>query len=295
MHIVFILAMLVFVASIIFIILRYNYFRIQYLNVKKWFRGSSKSHEIADYYNQWTDKYLESEYGDIIQARRPFRDEEMLDYFIESARIEDGLKLLDAGCGVCAPAVYFAKKKNVKISAITNSARQVEIASQKISEADLLGSVDIKLGDYHQMDKLYDHSSFDLIYFLESYGHATDQKAVLEAACRLLKPGGYIYIKDFFQKEYYESRRKNSIMNLGIKNLNKVYLFNLADLYHTLYVLRKAGLTLIKVQPPDFSYNQSKAKYDFERRHNIKLFEQNEKVQQVEALELLFQKPVEGR
>lgn len=48
----------------------------------------------------------------------------------------------------------------------------------------------VRQGDYHRLDELYPAEAFDVVYFLESFGHSHDQQKLFEAACRVLKPGG---------------------------------------------------------------------------------------------------------
>ena len=51
------------------------------------------------------------------------------------------------------------------------------------------------------LEEYFESDSFDVVYFLESFGHATNHEQVLNSAWGMLKPGGKLYIKDLFIKE----------------------------------------------------------------------------------------------
>ena len=60
------------------------------------------SGEVATFYNNNTDKFLEV-YGEIIQAFRTNNVYDYLDYTIQNAELKDGQKILDAGCAAHLP------------------------------------------------------------------------------------------------------------------------------------------------------------------------------------------------
>ena len=290
----YIIASIIFIVFLIVIFLHINHYRIYYLNLKKLFPGKYRYDEVGKYYDNWTDKFIKSGYKNVIQAHRSENIEETLDYIIKSAGINDGMHILDAGCGVCGPAIYFAAKKNITVDCVTNSKVQKEIAEKEIEKNNLSHRVKVHHMDYHQLEKLFAEKSFDLVYFLESYGHATGQTRLLKGVHRVLKLGGSIYIKDYFAAETYDNNYKNLRMALGIKNMNKVYRYNMADLYHTIYTLRHLQMQLIKIQRPSFGWDNDKTLMDFEIANGINLFEGKEVVSIVSPLELLFTKESTG-
>jgi ubiquinone/menaquinone biosynthesis C-methylase UbiE len=286
-----IIVVVILLLAILLIWLRLHHYRIYYLNLNKLFSGKWSFREVGKHYDEWTPKFLESGYKNVIQAHRSENIEETLDYIIQSAGINDGMRLIDAGCGVCGPAIYFAQKKQVEIECITNSIVQKQIGQSDIEKHQLQNRVRVYHHDFHQLEKILPAGSFDMVYFLESYGHATNQTLVLQSAYRMLKPGGLIYIKDYFALETHDDLRKNLRMWLGIKNMNKTYRYNMPDLYHTIYVLRKMQMQLVKIQRPSFSWDNDKVLMEFEQKNNINLFEGKEVVNIVSPLEMLFLKP----
>lgn len=215
-------------------------------------RESSTNHsaqEVGEFYNAQTDNFLKV-YGEVIQAFRTTDVTKLLDYQIESIGFEKGQRVLDAGCGVCGPARYFAKNAGVQVEAITISADQVEKAKKYISADGLDGKVKVTHGDYHQLERYYESDSFDVVYFLESFGHATNHEQVINSAWGMLKPGGKMYIKDLFIKEAAIESLKDDIRR-EVRNINNAYRYNIADLYEVLKFIRKKGFILSSVKTID--------------------------------------------
>jgi sterol 24-C-methyltransferase len=143
------------------------------------------------------NRYL-TVYGDVIEASRTFDPNEMLAYLAANAGIRDGMRLIDAGCGVCGPARYFASKFDIHIDAITATRLQHTIAEQRNKEAGLDSKITAICGDFHILSKFYPSESYDLVYFFESFCHAFDYHRVIKEVCKVLKPGGHVYMKDWF-------------------------------------------------------------------------------------------------
>jgi ubiquinone/menaquinone biosynthesis C-methylase UbiE len=212
-------------------------------------RTSHSAKDVGDFYNAQTDNFLKV-YGEVIQAFRTTDVTKLLDYQIESIGFEKGQRVLDAGCGVCGPARYFAKNAGVQVEAITISKDQVE-KSRKYIEADgLTDKVNVTHGDYHQLQEYYESDSFDVVYFLESFGHAKNHEEVINSAWGMLKPGGTLYIKDLFVKEASIPSMKGDIQR-EVDNINRAYHYNVADLYEVMHYLRKKGYILSSVKTID--------------------------------------------
>lgn len=275
-----------------FLLLHINFYRIRYFNIRKEFKGRSNPLRIGRYYDQWKKEYCEF-YGEIIQAHRSENTDEMLEYIMNSAMMKENERLLDAGCGFCGPAVFFASHvPGIRIDAITISQEQVAHSVAKVAGMGLGKNVNVFCADYHFPERIAPPGSYDLVYFLESYGHATRQQMVLKKAIRMMKPGGRIYIKDYFMSEHFFSFRYKRIMQRSVRNMNREYRYNLPDLYQTLFVLRRAGLELVFLRKPSFSWNKGTTVIDFERKNNIDLFKGMETIQNVDVFEMMFRKPL---
>lgn len=204
--------------------------------------GRASATDVGKFYDEQTPSFLKV-YGEVIQAFRTKNVEILLGYQAEAMELKPGMQVLDAGCGVCGPAIYFAKHTGVHVHALTISSVQVEMAKENIRREYVTDYVEVKRGDYHELDQLYPAESMDVIYFLESFGHATDHLKVLDAAWKVLKPGGLLYIKDLFLKV-----PMNAEMEKGIKkeadNINRAYRYNIPELPPVLHHVRKKGYVL---------------------------------------------------
>src|SRR5215510_2434185 len=106
--------------------------------------------EVARYYDNWTERYVES-YGSILQASRPTSDDELLTYIADSTGMEKGMRVLDAGCGVCGPSIYFAQSKGVTIDAVTISRKQAEISRGEVAKNRLEANINVYEADFHNL------------------------------------------------------------------------------------------------------------------------------------------------
>lgn len=212
------------------------------------------SEEVGTFYDNTTDKFIEV-YGEVIQAFRTNNVEDYLDYTIQNAELRDGQTILDAGCGVGGPASYFASKLDITIKGITISKTQTEKAQKILAEKKLKGVITIQQGDYHKIDEIFGENMFDRILFLESFGHSSNQKLLIEKAFNVLKPGGILYIKDLFKREHPNAEDGKKIDNI-IAEINKAYCYNVPDLYEILSAVRKLNFILLSLKTPEVKTEQ---------------------------------------
>lgn len=264
----------------------------------KWFEKKEKKVEaaagVADFYNATTDKFLQV-YGEIIQAFRTKNVDDYLLYTIASAQLQNGQHIIDAGCGVCGPASFFASQlPNLQIEACTISNVQAEKAKAKIAERRLENQVRVTLGDYHFLSDLLPEASFDRVIFLESFGHSKDKPLAIESAKKMLKPGGKIYIKDLFIRESedeWEQLRINQIC----EQINKAYEYEVGNLYQVVSALRKKGFIIHFIRTPQVemsAFEHLTISNDFQNLFNIgKIDSWDGYVFPIDFYEILAEKP----
>jgi cyclopropane fatty-acyl-phospholipid synthase-like methyltransferase len=182
---------------------------------------------VDQHYTVLNNRYLKI-YGEILDASRTKNPEELLAYLASEAGIKNGMKLLDAGCGVGGPARYFASHFDINIQGITATKLQAEIARQKNAEAGLDKRIEIINGDFHFLSKHYPENNFDIVYFFESFCHGYDIKQVMNEVHKVLKPGGVLYMKDCFLTDRLKKRDK-ALYEVTLKRINEFYSFNLTE------------------------------------------------------------------
>lgn len=246
--------------------------------------------EVEEYYDTHTIDYLSS-YGKIIQAARPTSDTEFIKHISDSIGIEDGMHILDAGCGVCGPAVEFAKLKKITIEGVTISEVQVLEARKYILENNLESSINVKRGDFTDLESIYPHDSFDKIYFLETLGYSSDLKKVLSGAAKILKKGGSIYIKDFFTVPIIDNEQKK-IQYKVTGEIRVEYLYKVLDIVELISISRGLGMYIEFVKPLPLKEDFTKAAtFEIENdSHGIYTIAINTPFQLFEVLEVKFRK-----
>ncbi len=248
------------------------------------------SDEIETYYDNRTDDYVR-DYGDIIQAARPASDEEFINFLVESIGLQEGMRLLDAGCGVCGPAIGIAKSRNVIIDGITISKKQVDESRKNIEKEGLSDRIRPIKGDFHKLQEYYSPVSFDIIYFLETLGYAENIRTVLEGSLKVLKAGGYIYIKDFFLVPLV-NKEHEKIRQHSLEEIRNQYHYKVPNLTKLISELRSLGLYIEYVRKLDFKEDFAKAAA-FEKNnedHQIYTNVIHNEFQLFEPLELKFKK-----
>jgi cyclopropane fatty-acyl-phospholipid synthase-like methyltransferase len=192
---------------------------------------------VDKHFTALNKRYL-NVYGDVIEASRTKDPKELLAYLAESAGMKDGMKLLDAGCGVCGPARFFAARYDVAIDAITATSVQAEIAEQKNREENLSSRIKVMRGDFHFLTSYFQEGSYDIVYFLESLCHSYDIHKVIDQVYKVLKPGGVVYMKDWFLVDRLKNRDK-ALYAMVKRRINEFYSFNFKDGINELEEVRK--------------------------------------------------------
>ncbi|KAK8179526.1 S-adenosyl-L-methionine-dependent methyltransferase [Phyllosticta citribraziliensis] len=114
----------------------------------------------------------------------------MEDKMATSLDLPPGARVLDAGCGVGHVAIRLAKEHGYRVQGIDIVDHHLKKSNRNIARSGLpSGQVTVGKMDYHHLESL-ETESFDGIYTMETFVHATDPKAVLAGFYRLLRPGG---------------------------------------------------------------------------------------------------------
>ncbi len=204
---------------------------------------------VGEFYDATNDAFLKV-YGDVIQAFRTRDLSNLLGYQANVMQLQSGMKALDAGCGVCGPAMYFAQNYDVQVDAITASEVQRKQALERIKVAGLEGRVHVKQGDYHQLSTYFPAGEYDVVYFLESFGHSPDKVAAIASAWEMLKPGGMLYVKDLFVKEPAIASHREEIQQ-NVARINEAYRYHVGDLNAVLTAIRQKGFILSALKTID--------------------------------------------
>ena len=119
----------------------------------------------------------------------------MEDHLFDSLDLQPGAEVLDAGCGVAHVAMHLARK-GLRVQGIDVVSNHVKWAQQEIRANGLEKEVTVRLMDYHHLDGLPDET-FNGVYTMETFVHATDPEKALGEFFRILKPGGSIALYEY--------------------------------------------------------------------------------------------------
>lgn len=225
--------------------------------------------DVEKHYELWTDRYIEN-FGSFFQALQTSNPEDLMYYIAENCNVQDGMNILDAGCGVGGPAIALVKKYVLDIEAITLSEVQVQHEKNLLMKTNALkGSVNFKKMDFHNIAEHYPANHFDVIYFLESLVHSHDPEKVIQAVREVLKPNGVLYIKDLYKGP--QNSVNPEFVDFAIQATDEQFCFNTQNIGDLLNILLNYGFRLDYCRTPeveqDFSRgNAFTAKYLFKLR-----------------------------
>lgn len=146
-----------------------------------------------DFYRLWLDRRMvySCAYFDSSEDELDAAQEKKLDYICRKLRLMPGQKLLDIGCGWGGLAIHAAKNYGVKVTGITLSQPQAELANPQVAEAGLQDQVTILVKDYRKV-KVEKPDFFDALVSVGMFEHVGKEMLLgyFSHAYELLKPGG---------------------------------------------------------------------------------------------------------
>ena len=247
--------------------------------------------EVIDLYdNQILQSIDIIDYRETFQSLRTKNIEDLHEYIIQSAGLKNGQYILDAGCGICGPSIYFALNLDVKIEALNMSRKQIEHCKRHISESGLSNKINPVQGDYHLIEKYFKPFSFDVVLFLESFVHSAQPEKLLKAVWNVLKPGGTLYIKDPFIAESDNTVDRKRIQK-AIDWSNQIWLcYQKTKAEMNEYIINQ-GFKLIWNKIPDFETDDFKIAKQYDEFSSIDYFRGDKPIDFAVVREVKAEKP----
>jgi len=119
----------------------------------------------------------------------------MEDNLIMTLALPKGSNVLDAGCGVGHVAIHLAKA-GYNVHGIDVIDHHIVKATRNIVAEGVSAQVKVSKGDYHHLDTFSDES-FDGVYTMETFVHATDPEAAAAEFFRVIRPGGSLAMYEY--------------------------------------------------------------------------------------------------
>ena len=147
-----------------------------------------------DYWVAWTNRENPAIHFGYYDEKARFHKEALLrlnEVMADLAGIHPGERVLDAGCGLGASALWLAANRGVEATGITPVPDQVKRASHHAGGL----PVRFELADYHHTP--FPDAAFDVVWACESLCHSPDKAAFYREAYRLLRPGGRLVLAEY--------------------------------------------------------------------------------------------------
>jgi len=155
--------------------------------------------EVAEFYDgssPMADKYcygyqhLGYWYDENDDASLEEASERLTRKIVDSLGLRPGENLLDAGCGLGAPAIHIASEYGANVTGITISPVEAERARARAQQSGVGDRVRFEIADYHTLP--FPENHFDAVIAIESLFNAFDLNKALLEFHRVLRPGGRV-------------------------------------------------------------------------------------------------------
>jgi len=126
-------------------------------------------------------------------------EDAMLRLTCERARLEDGMEVLDLGCGWGSLSLWIAEQyPDCRVLAVSNSRTQREFIKAQCRERGLF-SVEVITADVAQFDT---SRRFDRVLSVEMFEHMKNYEQLMRHIASWLKPGGLLFVHIFSHREF---------------------------------------------------------------------------------------------
>lgn len=133
-------------------------------------------------------------------------EEAMLALTSQRAELQDGMRILELGCGWGSLSLWMAEKyPNARITAVSNSKTQ-KLHIDAVAAQKGFTNLEIITCDMNQFDIA---DSFDRVVSVEMFEHMKNYQRLLGNIARWLKPGGKLFVHIFTHKDlayHYEDK-----------------------------------------------------------------------------------------
>jgi len=121
-------------------------------------------------------------------------EEAMLALSCERAELEDGMSVLDLGCGWGSFSLFIAERyPNTQVLAVSNSKPQREFILSRCNELGL-SNVEVVTADVNGFDP---KRRFDRVVSVEMFEHVRNHELLLSRIANWLVPGGKLFVHHF--------------------------------------------------------------------------------------------------
>jgi tocopherol O-methyltransferase len=150
---------------------------------------------VSPYYYSLWGEHLHHGYWIRGDESKEMAQLQLTEHLAELANVSTGAESLDIGCGFGGSSLFLARKYKARVTGITISPVQVEMA-QRAAAAEQVDAQFLLM----DAEKLTFAKQFELLWSVESISHYHDRRRFFLNAVRFLKPGGTFALTDWFKR-----------------------------------------------------------------------------------------------
>jgi len=150
---------------------------------------------VSPYYRSLWGEHLHHGYWIRGDESKEIAQLQLTEHLANLADIRESCRVLDIGCGFGGSSLYLARNYKARVTGITISPVQVEMARKAAAAAQL--DAQFLLMDAEALDFV---QPFDVLWSIESISHYHDRRKFFANAAPLLRPGGVFALTDWFKR-----------------------------------------------------------------------------------------------
>jgi cyclopropane-fatty-acyl-phospholipid synthase len=132
-------------------------------------------------------------------------EEAMLALTCQRARLEDGMRVLDLGCGWGSLSLWIATYyPNCQVLAVSNSNTQREFIQSQCKSMGLnnVTAMTADMADFEDNSRFDQMEKFDRVMSIEMFEHMKNYERLLRRIATLLKPDGKLFVHTFSHRAF---------------------------------------------------------------------------------------------
>jgi cyclopropane-fatty-acyl-phospholipid synthase len=204
-----------------------------------------------DFYALWLDRRLvySCAYFETPETSLDDAQEAKLDLICRKLRLEQGMRLLDIGCGWGSLVIHAAERYGVEATGVTLSKVQADWASAEIRRQGLEGRAIVAVRDYRDLEGF---GQFDAVASVGMFEHVGRErlKEYFASAIRVLRPGG-LFLNHGIATTATEAGLRPGWTRFGDGGFVGRYVFpdgELVTIEDAIACARRAGFEMLDVQ-----------------------------------------------
>ncbi|XP_035676922.1 sterol 24-C-methyltransferase erg-4-like isoform X2 [Branchiostoma floridae] len=187
--------------------------------------------------------------ADLIQLDQwHYNGTEPIQMAIDKIGIGEGDKVLDVGSGIGGPARFLAHATKCDVTACELLPENHDIGVDLTNRSGMGNNVTHVCGDILTAD--LGEESFDSIMSIQVFFHVSNKAAVYKRCFDLLKPGGAIYIEDFYRMKDI-NREEREVLTEFLNSTD-----DMVTMTENKCLLEDAGFTVVEMKDFSTSYRQ---------------------------------------